>query len=108
MTNNNYIMINGKRIDLTEEQICQLTEQPVHCNPFERVLKNRNYYYFNRYGDVDMLIEDNDSLDDKAFDAANYFNDKQFANQVALHQLLYRKLLKFAYAQGYEDVAEWN
>lgn len=38
----------------------------------------------------------------------NYFNDKAFANQVALHQLFYRKLLKFAYDNGYEDKAEWN
>ncbi len=51
MTNNNYIMINGKRINLTDEQIRQLTEQPIHCNPFERVPKDKNYYYSNRYGD---------------------------------------------------------
>lgn len=37
----------------------------------------------------------------------NYFNDKEFAQQVALHQLLYRKLLKFAYDNGCEDEA-WN
>ena len=51
MTNNNYIMINGKRIDLIDEQIRQLTEQPIHCNPFERVPKGKKYYYFTRYGD---------------------------------------------------------
>lgn len=39
---------------------------------------------------------------------SNYFNDKNFANQVALHQLLYRKLLKFAYENGYEDKAKWD
>ena len=38
---------------------------------------------------------------------SNYFNDKNFANQVALHQLLYHKLLKFAYENNCEDV-EWN
>ena len=38
---------------------------------------------------------------------SNYFNDKNFANQVALHQLLYRKLLKYAYDNGFED-EEWN
>lgn len=37
----------------------------------------------------------------------NYFNDKNFANQVALHQLLYRKLLKFSYENKCMDV-EWN
>lgn len=39
--------------------------------------------------------------------AANYFNDKNFANQVALHQLLYRKLLKYAYDNEFED-EEWD
>lgn len=37
----------------------------------------------------------------------NYFNDKAFANQVALHQLLYRKLLKYAYDNEFED-EEWD
>lgn len=31
-----------------------------------------------------------------------------FAHQVALHQLLYRKLLKFAYENEYNDDADWN
>ena len=38
---------------------------------------------------------------------SNYFNDKNFANQVALHQLLYRKLLKYAYDNEFED-EEWD
>lgn len=29
MSNNNYIMINGKRINLTDEQIRRMTEQPI-------------------------------------------------------------------------------
>ena len=58
MSNNNYIMINGKRIDLTDEQIRQMTEQPIHCNPFERVLSGRHYYYSNRCGGAKMDLED--------------------------------------------------
>ena len=42
------------------------------------------------------------------FDICNYFNDKQFTEQVALHQLLYRKLLRFAYDNDAEDTAEWD
>lgn len=53
------------------------------------------------------LHESNDWCDDSIFEAANYFNDKAFAEQVALHRLLYRKLLKFAYENKYEDGA-WN
>ena len=106
--NDNYIMLNGRRIDLTDEQVLQLTERPIHCNAFERVLRGKSYYCTNRYGDVGVLTETEDMSDNRVFDAANYFNDKQFANQVALHQLLYRKLLKFAYDNGFEDTAEWD
>lgn len=42
------------------------------------------------------------------YNAANYFNNEYFANQVALHQLLYCKLLKYTYDNGCEDTAEWN
>lgn len=108
MNDNNYLMINGKRIDLTEEQIRQLIEPQVHCNPFERVLSGRQYYYLTRYGDVGVLTENNDWLDDRISDAADYFNDKEFATQVALHQLLYRKLLKFAYDNECEDTTKWD
>lgn len=49
-----------------------------------------------------------DQCDDMSFECSNYFNDEDFAKQVALHQLLYRKLLKFAYDNRFEDAAEWN
>lgn len=45
--------------------------------------------------------------EEKTYDAVNYFIDEQFAQQVALHQLLYRKLLKFAYENDCED-REWG
>lgn len=39
---------------------------------------------------------------------ANYFNDEAFAQQVFLHQLLYRKLLKFAYDNECMIESEWG
>lgn len=48
------------------------------------------------------------SVDNQMYTSANYFNDKAFAKQVALHQLLYRKLLKFAYDNEYEDNQIWG
>lgn len=35
MSNNNYIMINGKRINLTDKQIRQMTEQPILRREFD-------------------------------------------------------------------------
>lgn len=104
--NENYIVINGKKIELTEEQLKQLmiyTDEKRN-NPFDKVTDGGSYYFINNYSDV---LEDSRD-DDLLFNSANYFNEKAFANQVALHQLLYRKLLKFTYDNNCEDTGEWN
>lgn len=103
---NNYAVINGKRIELTDEQVKTLGIEKK--NPFERVVKGDVYYRVTEYGDIGDLTEDGDYTDQYLYDGVNYFNDDFFANQVALHQLLYRKLLKFSYDNGFEDTAEWN
>lgn len=103
----NYIVINGRRTELTEEQM-KYFRIKVRKNPFERVSSDEKYYYAIVSNDLLRRVDINDKTDKMLHDAINYFNDKQFANQVALHQLLYRKLLKFAYDNGYEDTSEWD
>ena len=106
----NYAVINGRRIKLTDEQVKTLgvEVEKKRRNPFERVDNDNEYYYIKNSGEVSNYCEVRDSVDNELYDNINYFNDEQFANQVALHQLLYRKLLKFAYDNGCEDTAEWN
>lgn len=101
----NYIMLDGKKIMLTEEQVVQLrsTDSASHVlsrfNPYDRT--KGSYWYC--MSDKDALIsvqirDDHDFFDDEMYnDNANYFNDKGFAMYVALNQLLYRKLLQYAY-----------
>lgn len=101
----NYAVINGKRVELTDEQVKALGIK--RKNPFERVAKDDAYYTVLSSGSVGRMEDYLDCQDDSQYDAANYFNDEAFANQVALHQLLYRKLLKFSYENNYTDV-EWN
>lgn len=103
----NYAVINGKRIKLTEEQVEMLGVKK-RKNPFERVGKNENYYFITSRGAVLNYVDINDMTDRELYHIVNYFNDEQFAEQVALHQLLYRKLLKFAYDNDVVDIAEWN
>lgn len=103
----NYIVINGKRVELTDEQVKALGIKE-RKNPFRRVVKNGEYYYINGTDRVEPLSDTNGVVDNDLHRIVNYFNDKKFAEQVALHQLLYRKLLKFAYDNGFEDTAEWN
>lgn len=107
--NENYIVINGKRAELTNEQLKALgvKVEARRKNPFERVEAKKTYY---SAGDAEYE-EDIDLysyVDNSYYEYANYFNDKSLAQQVALHQLLYRKLLKFAWYNGFEDTAEWD
>ena len=103
------LTIDGKEVQLTDEQLKQLgIETENKKNPFERVELDSTYYYIASNDVIDTYTNRNDSMDDEMYDINNYFNDEAFAKQVALHQLLYRKLLKFAYDNGFEDTAEWN
>lgn len=104
----NYAVISGKRIELTDEQVKALGIE--RKNPFERVNRDVDdkYYYIRVSGDVSDHCDVNDNADKLLYKVSNYFNDKDFANQVALHQLLYRKLLKFAYDNECEDNQTWN
>lgn len=98
----NYVMINGKRVELTDEQVKALGIE-TRKNPFDRVAKGEVYSLVGSYGYPVSCHDDRLPCDNNSFLCHNYFNDKDFANQVALHQLLYRKLLKFAYDYGCED-----
>lgn len=102
----NYAVINGKRVELTDEQVKALGIE--RKNPFERVAKSEMYCYIDAFDEVHCFSDSMDQCDDESFECSNYFNDEDFAKQVALHQLLYRKLLKFAYDNGCEDTAEWD
>ena len=105
------LTIDGKEVQLTDEQLKMLGVK-VKKNPFDRVSSNGKYYYTIANGifggDVSRCVDRNDITDRKLYSNINYFNDKEFAEQVYLHQLLYRKLLKFAYDNEYEDTAEWD
>ena len=104
------LTIDGKEVQLTGDQLRMLgIEVENKKNPFLRVNPDVNdkYYYIRVSGDVADYRDVNDNADRLLYEASNYFNDKDFAQQVALHQLLYRKLLKFAYDNNCEDT-EWN
>lgn len=57
--NENYIVINGKKIELTEEQLKQLGIEPEkkRKNPLERVAKTEMYCYIDSFNEVHSLFE---------------------------------------------------
>lgn len=103
-----YLVVNGKKVALTAEQLNALGLAKNRNNPFERVAKSEMYCYIDSFNEVHCVADDADNSDNMSFECSNYFNDEIFAKQIALHHLLYRKLLKFAYDNGCEDTAEWD
>ena len=87
------LTIDGKEIQLTEEQLKMLGIEPEkkRKNPFERVAEDEYYYCIKSVGGIDRFQDRRDNFDNAVYRGSNYFNDEQLANQVALHQLLYRK-----------------
>lgn len=97
------LIIDGKEVQLTEEQL-KVLDITVKKNPFKRVNKKESYCFITNRNNIAYYYETEDKFDQSLYDCINYFNDAPFAEQVALHQLLYRKLLKFAYENDCEDV----
>lgn len=105
------LTIDGKEVRLTDEPLRMLgIEAENKKNPFERVNPDVDdkYYYIRVSGDVAEYRDVNDNADRLLYEVSNYFNDKAFAEQVALHQLLYRKLLKFSYDNECEGDQPWD
>ena len=105
------LTIDGKEIQLTDEQLKMLGIEPEkkRKNPFDEPRFSQDYYFTNECGIGKYFYYDKNDYDyGKLCNAANVFTNEHFAKQVALHQLLYRKLLKFSYDNGYEDTEEWN
>ena len=102
------LTIDGKEVQLTEEQLRMLGIEPKKKNPFDRVGNGDRFFAIDNMNGIQTCTEMSYARDEAYYNGINYFNDKQFAKQIALHQLLYRKLLKFAYDNECEDTAEWN
>lgn len=108
-TMENYIVINGKKAELTEEQLKQLgiEVEKKRKNPFNSKLEDRDIYYYNTCSGTTDKHYAEDARDCINISRINSFNDGDFANQIYLHELLNRKLLKYAYDNEAED-CEWS
>ena len=104
----NYICINGKKAELTEEQMKALgIELPKAKNPFERANKRGTYYVINKYGHLEELHEGGDGLDNMALNIANYCTDRAIMEQRALHETLNRLLWRYSMEHD-GDKIDWS
>ena len=92
----NYIVINGKRAKLTEEQLKALGIKTETNNKFSRVKREEFFYAIDPDGYVGTVVEYNLPSDKKLFDVANYCTDKSLMEQRALHETLNRLLWRYS------------
>lgn len=102
-----YIVINGKKAPLTEEQLKMLGIATERENPFKRN-ENKNYYSISSYGDVICLHDDDTySTHNANYKAANYCTDKNLMRQRALHETLSRLLWRYSMEHD-GDKIDWK
>lgn len=111
----NYICINGKKAELTEEQMKALGIELPKVNPFARVCNKANdfysYYYISGDGRVNETVDSgyNNGVgrDDLHYRIANYCTNKAILEQRALHETLNRLLWRYSMEHD-GDKINWN
>lgn len=95
MNNENYIVINGKKAELTEEQLKQLGIE-VNKNKRERVKVGDMFFSVDRDNCIDSCFDTRLALLDYCYDTHNYFKTKEEAQKYAEVLEVKRQLMKFA------------
>ena len=96
----NYIMLNGKKIPLTEEQIKLIQADVPEKSPFDRADEGEIYYYINPLFDIYHDCECHYEDDDDCYRCANYCTDENIMKQHALHMLLNNLLWRYSMTHG--------
>lgn len=100
------LTIDGKEIKLTAEQIKALgidIDDDCICDRSEI---NRPYFRVNSFYSVSEDKEVYCDLDNEYYNVGNYYRDKAYAEQVALHQHLNNLLRRYSEQNGGD--AEWD
>ena len=107
----NYIMLEGNKIPLTDEQVKMLRDskkpEKIEKSPFERVDSNSTYFYIDDCGNVEEENVNCYLEDQYRHKVANYCTDKSLMIQRALHETLNRLLWRFSMENG-EGENLWN
>lgn len=109
----NYIMIDGKKIELSEETVKNIKEQfmpkenrfVADWEKFKCLSESYSFISENNY--ISEGVETHHAWDKDLYDVANYFRNEKLAKWVAAKQLLDRKLLKFSMQHEGEKI-NWN
>ena len=102
----NYIVINGKKAELTKEQLEKLGIE-VNNDPFDKVKRNEFFYYISSSGQVHSQKEEYGTGSNRLFEVANYCTNENLMEQRAMHETLNRLLWRFSMQNG-GDKIDWE
>lgn len=98
----NYIMLNGKKIELTDFQSSMLQmmvdDKKIGSRDiFDRVNRLEDYYYITDDGIVEKDSDTRHEVDDNLYRVANYCTDKQVITERSYDEVINRLLWRYAY-----------
>ena len=102
--NEHYIMLGGRKIPLTDEQIKLIQSDVPEKSPFDRVDEGETYYFVDYQFDVERSNEFKTPADDYTYSSANYCTDKSIMEQHALHMLLNNLLWRYSMDHGGDKI----
>ena len=79
----NYIVINGKKAELTEDQLKALGIEVPKASVFDRRKEGEKYYFIDTRGDVESTHETGHPRDNDVYNIANYCADEALMKQRA-------------------------
>ena len=102
----NYICIDGKKAELTEEQLKALGIEIKEDSVFELKLDNKVQYYIDCFGEI-HASSFSDNGNRHLHKVANYCTDKELLQQRAYEETLNRLLLRYSMEHD-GDKIDWN
>lgn len=102
----NYIVINGKKAELTPEQLKALGIEVKKPNPFDRPDIGDEYFFISTYGQV-LNAHEGGPASGNRYSVANYCTSEPLLLQQAYRETLNRLLWRFSMKHG-GDKIDWN
>ena len=104
----NYIVINGKKAELTIEQLKALGIEVEKHNPFTRELRTGDVIYcISECGELGVNYNANSTHSDMIYSVANYCTDRDIMQQRAYNETLSRLLWRYSMEHD-GDKIDWS
>ena len=100
-------IVGTKNLNLASLLQMDFEEYVPKVTPYTRVDVDNTYYLIAPTSIVNHVREKRYCVDDKMFEAINYFNSKNYAEYIAFKENLMRRIDRFAWEHN-KEVIDWN